>query len=317
MKLGLVCISELLREKSPFMAFKTMTRKSFLKEKDKNVAIDTLSHRILHNLTVSNETIKHCASIGVKHYRLSSSIFPLVTDPTLSLTLEHFPRYSEILSKLAEIGNSSKRLNISLSLHPDQYVVLGSNSDDVCSKSIKELNFFGWMLDAMGCNQDYSCPINIHPALSKFESAEGFVDKFVTNFFKCDLSVRSRLVIENEHNGFWNCNNLYDHFHNYVKNKYGFHFPLTLDNWHDHCNPSVDNNAVVPYNSHFLKFYNTWPNVPVFHWSQGKSDKDPAHISTLSLIPPDLGLDVIYEVEVKDKDKGFQHLLPSFNRISV
>ena len=182
MKLGLVCISELLRDKSPELKFQTMTRAQFNK-KDREESIQILSGRVAHNLRVTIETIKHCKEVGIKHYRLSCKLFPLITDPTLNLQVEHFPNYDDILNLLREIGRIAQQLQISLSIHPDQFVVLGSNSDDVCAKSIVELNFHAWVLDMCGMPRDYTCPINIHPSLSKFDSVEGFMNKLMNNFF--------------------------------------------------------------------------------------------------------------------------------------
>jgi UV DNA damage endonuclease len=308
MKYGLVCISELLRDKNPELAFKTMTRTQFLK-KNRDESIAELSRRISHNLTVTLETIKHCKEVGIKHYRLSCKLFPLVTDPTLKIQVELLPYWNILEQKLMEIGRVSRELNITMSIHPDQFVVLGSESDDVCSKSVNELNFHAWVLDQMKIPQSHLCPINIHPSLSNFESPEKFVNKFVRNFFRCDMGVRNRLVIENEHHAFWNCNNLYEYFHNYMKHTYNFYFPLTLDNLHDKCNPSYDvNNNIVPYEKHFIKFYQTWSVIPVFHWSES-DDNTFKHAKKVINAPVDLGLDCVYEMEYKAKDKAFIHLI--------
>lgn len=308
-KYGLVCISELLREKSPELAFKVMTRTQF-KKGNREESIRELSHRISHNLTVTLETIKHCAEIGIKHYRLSCKLFPLITDNTLDLNLELFPNYQGLLDKLQEIGRTAKNLNISLSIHPDQFVVLGSDSDDVCQKSVEELNFHAKVMDLIGLPQDHTCPINIHPSLSKFESPEKFVDKFIRNFFKCDIGVRNRLVVENEHHAFWNCANLYQYFYLYMKSQYNFTFPLTFDNLHDDVNPSFDENLNrITADKWFIKFYQTWPVQPVFHWSEAEAGTKRNHARTLSTIPTDYGVDVTWEIEIKDKDRGFIHLL--------
>jgi len=309
MKLGLVCISELLRAKSPALKFKTMTRAQFNK-KDKNESIQILSERISHNLKVTIETIKHCKEVGIKHYRLSCKLFPLITDPTLNLEVQHFPNYNDIVHKLQNIGRTAQQLEIGLSIHPDQFVVLGSNSDDVCAKSIIELNFHSWVLDMCGMPRDYTCPINIHPSLSNFESAESFMDKLMHNYFQCDPGVKARLVFENEDKGFWNCSNLYEYFQNYTRHKYNFSFPLTFDNLHDEANPSLDSNGdKIDITNWFIKFYKTWPNEPVFHWSQAAKGTVRNHARKLTSCPKDFGLDVVWEVEVKDKDKGFEHLL--------
>lgn len=311
-KYGLVCISELLREKSPDLAFKTMTRTQFLK-KSRDESIQELCRRISHNLTVTIETIRHCKEVGIKHYRLSCKLFPLVTDKTLNIEVTLLPYWNILEQKLMEIGRVAKELNITLSIHPDQFVVLASDSDDVCARSIDELNFHAFLLDTIKAPQNYTCPINIHPSLSNFESPEAFMRKFVINFFRCDAGVRNRLVIENEDKGFWNCNNLYEYFHTFMRHSYNFHFPLTLDNLHDDCNPSYDATGQrVPYSKLFMKFHQTWPVTPVFHWSEGKNGTL-QHADKITVAPPDLGLDCIYEVEVKKKDKGFIHLVPKNN----
>jgi UV DNA damage endonuclease len=308
-KYGLVCISELLRDKNPDLAFKTMTRTQFLK-KDRDASIQELSKRISHNLTVTIETLKHCKEVGIKHYRLSCKLFPLVTDPTLKLQVEMLPYWSMLEQKIVEIGRVAKELNISLSIHPDQFVVLGSDSDDVCAKSIAELNFHAWLLDVMRMPQDYTCPINIHPSLSNFSSPEAFINKIVLNFFRCDMGVRNRLVFENEDKGFWNAQNLYEYFNSYMKQNYNFYFPLTFDNLHDDANPSLTSSGErIPFEKLFMKFYQTWPVVPVFHWSEAEAGTKRNHAKSLTTCPPDMGLDITWEMEIKGKDKAFVHLL--------
>jgi UV DNA damage endonuclease len=309
MKYGLVCISELLRDKNPELAFKTMTRTQFLK-KNRDESIGELSRRISHNLTVTIETLKHCKEVGIKHYRLSCKLFPLVTDPTLKIQVELLPYWNILEQKLMEIGRVSRELNITMSIHPDQFVVLGSNSDDICAKSIAELNFHAWVLDQMKMPQTHQCPINIHPSLSNFESAEKFVDKFILNFFRCDMGVRNRLVLENEDKGFWTCSNLYDYFHNYMKQAYSFYFPLTYDNLHDTANPSIlPDGSVVSFKNNFMRFFQTWDFPPVFHWSEAEVGTKRNHAKNLTTAPPDMGLDVTWEIEVKGKDKAFIHLI--------
>jgi hypothetical protein len=95
-----------------------------------------------------------------------------------------------------------------------------------------------------------------------------------------------------------------------MKNNYNFHFPLTLDNLHDKCNPSKNEfNEIISYKDWFLKFYSTWNCEPTFHWSES-DDNSFKHGKKVIIPPPDYGLDCIYEMEYKDKDNGFMHLLP-------
>lgn len=298
-KFGLVCISEMLRVDNPNAAFKTMTRTQFLRQ-TRSKSITDLSSRILHNLKVTRLTIAHCAQNKIGHYRLSCKLFPLITDPTLSLNVSDLPDYESIIANLNFIGQESKKLGISISIHPDQFVVLGSNSDDVCKKSIAELNFHAWVMDQINLPKSYESPINIHLNFSKFNNVHDFIKKVVQNFFLCDYGVQSRLVFENEDHGFWNCDNLKKYLFDYSFKEFGAKFPLTLDNLHDKCNNSKDKS----YKDNFISFYETWPVTPVFHWSEGINNTS-SHADYLSEPPPDYGLDCIFECEVKKKDIGF------------
>ena len=104
MKLGLVCISEILKAQSKNNAFQTMTRKRF-SELPRTHALAELSKRILHNAQLTGRVIGHCASIGIKHYRVSSNLFPLVTDETLGIQLNELVDLDRIMLALKQAGN--------------------------------------------------------------------------------------------------------------------------------------------------------------------------------------------------------------------
>lgn len=293
-KLGLVCISELLKDQGH--SFQTMTRKKF-NSLPRNVAIKELSSKILHNAHITAKTILHCSSIGISHYRVSSNLFPLVTDETLELSLDDLPDIDKIKSMLMECGNYSRKLNISLSSHPDQFNVLASYDDKIVERTIKELNHQANVLDMMGCPADHSVPMCLHiglsPNLNK-ETVEQYIERFINNFSRCSPSVQKRLVLENEDKGFWNCENL--------KNFCCHAFPLVYDNLHDACNPSSDC---------FQDFKSSWGSfTPVFHWSEG-IDGSRSHADYSSGTPKIVidNLDCVWEVELKQKDKCILKIL--------
>lgn len=316
MNYGLVCISEVLKESDKSLAFKKITRKRFLhlQGDDGNSGLSTLEDRILHNLNLTQRIIKYCAEQGVFHYRLSSSMFPLMTDPTLDLRLEKLSNYKDICKICAEIGSTAKSLKVSLSLHPDQFNVLASEKPDVVQKTINELNFHALIMDLMGLPQDYSAPINIHPSITPKSNEEGLfreiVDRFYEAFNQCDEAVRKRLVIENEDKGLWNCANLFMYFHNYCGTKYHHFFPLTYDNLHDHCNPSIFENNKISIQQNIDAFEKTWPDnyIPVFHWSWGKNNSR-SHADYADEPAPEYQRKIKWELEVKAKDKAILHLL--------
>lgn len=311
--LGLCCISETLRDQNPEFKFKTMTSAAFSKM-PRNEAIAELASRIYHNILVTKETIKHCEKIGIFHYRLSSALFPLITKTDLNLLPESLPNYAQIIDLMGETGVEVQRLGVRTSIHPDQFNVLGSDNPDVREKTIKELDFQGWILDSFGFPQSYECPMNIHPAFSGFENVEVFMNNFFSAFSRCSNSVKSRICIENEDSGFWTAANTYEYFYLYCRNKFGFSFPLTFDNAHDAANPSKkENGETFSMNHWILKYIQTWGVTPVFHWSKIEPGTRNSHAAKIDELPPFLGTDIVWEVEVKDKEKGFLHLINSQN----
>ena len=145
-----------------------MTRKSFLLWRDKHLsgqnkfsAETLLEGRILHNLCLIKQILKHCAINDIFHYRLSSKLFPLITDTTLNLSIEHFDNFNSIKDELQQIGEVAKEHGITISIHPDQFNVLASKRSDVVQKTIRELNFHAKIMDMIGLPQSYAAPINI------------------------------------------------------------------------------------------------------------------------------------------------------------
>ena len=298
MKLGLVCISEILKANQK-IAFKTMTRKSF-NSMDRNQAIAVLSSRILHNTIVVRQIIAHLSNVGISHYRISSCMFPLITDPSLQLCYNDLPDLDAIHKNLESAGSLARECNISLSCHPDQFNVLASYNPNVVEKSIHELNHQSHVLDLMGCPQDLSSPMCLHLNRApdfKQETVQQYKDRFLHNLSCCSDGVRARLVLENEDKSFWNCSNLYEHFSDVRA--------LVYDNLHDACNPSheMENNIQL--------FRDTWAqHVPVFHWSEGINGSR-AHCDRASHVPNCVleNLDCTWEVELKAKDFAILEIL--------
>ena len=346
-KLGLTCISEQLKLKDKKKySFQTMTRKRFndLCVKDgRNEAVKILSERIAHNLYCTQYILRHCHSNDIKHYRLSSSLFPLLTDQTLELAYTDLPNHKRLDTELGFIGIIAKTLGISLSSHPDQFNVLASANENSVNKSINELNFQASLFDKIGLSQDHTAPMNIHingtpPEIESDNDADSInnariaemAERFYNNLMRCDEGVYNRLTIENEDKGFWNVDNILK-FSDYIFDKYKFILPVCYDNLHDFCNPSKTINITWQAE----RCADTWVNpnkphtdgcstiadfhAPVFHWSEGKPEKPRSHADYFALgrFPPRIAIDpnrpAIWECEVKLKDIAIQKLKENMN----
>ena len=319
--LGLTCISDILKD-------------------SKNEAIKKLSERILHNARATRYIIRHCSENNILHYRLSSALFPLITDDATEVSIEDLPDYTQIKEELCFAGKIARQFNISIGSHPDQFNVLASKNLDAVVRTISELNFQASVLDMLGLPQDHTAPMNIHinaplPRAEHEDVKEGIdsesflnyqisevAENFYDNLMKCDSGVYNRLTIENEDRGAWNVDNIIK-FSDYIFQQFKFNLPVCYDNLHDICNPSETLN--IKWQAERCAY--TWVNngegdndfiSPVFHWSEGKNDGNPnprAHGDYFSYnnLPPTIAIDpnqeAKWECEVKAKDLAIKKLI--------
>jgi UV DNA damage endonuclease len=327
--LGLTCISEELKEKDKKKySFQTMTRKRFndLCVRDGiDETIKELSSRILHNVRATRYIIRHCINNNILHYRLSSALFPLITDEKTEVTFDDLPDKNLIQEELAFAGKIAKDFNISIGSHPDQFNVLASLNRDAVTRTINELNFQASVLDMLGLPQDHTAPMNIHINYNPKEGEHWQVvaTRFFRNLSMCDKGVYKRLTIENEDKGFFNVDNCIE-FSDYLFKTFGAMIPVCYDNLHDYCNPS-EFGISVAYNAERCAY--TWVKqteklhldednfiAPVFHWSEGTPEKPRSHAEYFALgnTPPHIAIEpnkeAKWECEVKGKDKAIRLL---------
>lgn len=323
--LGLTCISEELKEidKKKY-SFRTMTRKRFneLCVRDgRDEAVKELSERIAHNLYVTQYILRHCHSSDIRHYRLSSSLFPLLTDQTLELAYTDLPNHKTLDTELRFIGIIAKTLGISMGSHPDQFVVLASANENAVKNSINELNFHASIFDKIGLPQDHTAPMNIHVnrSIKDGETLEDIAKIFYNNLMKCNAGVYNRLTIENEDKlSLFNIDDCIK-FSEYLFETHNYNLPVCADNLHHLCNPS----EVLDFTWQAERCAYTWVNqgegehnfiAPVFHWSEGKPEKPRSHADYIAFgnFPPHIAIEpdkpAIYEIEIKRKDYAIKLL---------
>ena len=228
---GLISISELLKEKEPdgSYTFSGMTKKNFLAAQEsggEEAALLELSGRIKHNLTLTENIIDFLPKVNISHYRISSSIFSLLSDfsHSLSLKTENLPNYNEIISQIRSIGVLARQNNITLSVYPDSTNRLISDDEQQIEIALKELNFHNWFLETAGFPSNTSNPIIIkpiaQPSSNSHEAAVSCAQSFYKNFKKLSKETQNRIVLQNEDEGFWNPVNLFKYFHVYLHEKH-------------------------------------------------------------------------------------------------
>ena len=299
--LGLCCICNALRREG--ISFRTMTFARW-QQLPKRRRLNQLSQISLHNSRVVEAILKRLYLLGIAHYRISSSLFPLLTHPKIQLPLESLPDFAQIKNALKSAGTIARTHGISLSMHPDQFVIPASDNPHVAEAALAELSLHGKILDLIGAPRSYAAPIHLHMGTSR--GLDALPVRFDRAWEHMPESVRRRLVFENEDKGFWSAKNLLA----FLKPR---KIPMTFDFLHNACNPSG-----VSQRALFLEAAQTWGGVlPVFHYAESLSEKAPrAHAPFARHCPPDYKINYICELEAKGKDDALIALRAAYpNRL--
>ena len=264
--------------------------KTYLKE-----GLRKCSELALLNLTDLYEVIKWNAAQNIPLYRMSSQLFPWMTE----YDLKELPGWDTLKSKLEEIGALAKKEDIRLSFHPGPYNNLSSPKGDVVAKSIVELEAHSSIMDYMGLPANHWAKINIHLGGS-YGDKEATISRFIKNFPRCSENLRSRFTLENDDR-----ESLYS-VGDLVKVHESTGVPIVFDGHHWEVGAKSG-----CYRDDLLAAYRTWPSgiVPTLHWSNSRkkyedsNSKINAHTDwyykTMPL--PNLDCDVMLESKMKER----------------
>ena len=179
-KLGLVCITA-----SDEVRFRTVTRRT-LSKLSKSEQQTKLREIYTANIERLAKAIAFCQREQIELYRLSSALFPFADEPIGEAILNEFE------PQLAQIGDRAIQHQIRLVLHPNQFVVLNSDRQEVIENSFKILKTHAHVLDLLGLPRSPWALINIHGG--KGDRAQRLID----NIQQLPANVYSRLTLEND-----------------------------------------------------------------------------------------------------------------------
>jgi UV DNA damage endonuclease len=179
-RLGLVCITH-----SDEVRYRALTRKRLLQfgEPEQKRMLRAL---YADNLTRLNRALDFCLARGWRLYRMTSGLFPFADDAAGADVLEEFRE------ELARTGSRAKESGIRLVLHPDQFVVLNSDSQQTVANSFKILETHAHVLDLLGLPRNAWALIEIHGGKG------GRAERLVENIARLPEGVRSRIAFEND-----------------------------------------------------------------------------------------------------------------------
>ena len=173
------------------------TTVTWLNRQTREVAEQRLWDIMEYNIQAYYNLVEFTGSLPneLRMVRIGSGVLPVYTEPNWS----YFWRRSDVVRycerHFAKVGELARLLDVRLSTHPGQFVVLASDNDDIVNRSIEEYEYHidvaRWM--GYGKNwQDFKC--NVH--ISGRRGPEGIKDILP----KLSPEALNCLTIENDEN---------------------------------------------------------------------------------------------------------------------
>ena len=157
---------------------------------------DTRRWQSKPHLSVSLERLRsiltYLARVKIGMYRLSSALVPYGTHPDLP---EFHGQLEDCAVQLAELGSYANELDVRLSSHPGQYVVLNSASEKVSDAAARDVELQSRLFDAMGLGPDAVVVLHVGSGEGGHEAGK---IRFLRAFERLSERARARLVIEND-----------------------------------------------------------------------------------------------------------------------
>lgn len=244
-RLGLCCLFS-----KENINFKTTTFKHFSKLNDQK-KLEKLDAIILHNLKSLFKAIVFCRKNQILSFRITSTLLPLYTHPECKYSINSLPSSEEIFSIFQKCKEYSKKNNVRLVFHPDQFVVLNSPRKMVVEKSIEDLLYHTYLSNLLGADV-----INIHGGGiygDKIKALQGLRDVI----HNLPHEITSRLTLENDDKSYTPSDLLP------ICEK--FTIPLVYDIHHHRC---LKDHLTEEEASKMA--YATWNREPLFHISSPK-----------------------------------------------
>jgi UV DNA damage endonuclease len=191
----------------------------------------------------------------IRMYRFTASLAPYATHPELS---QFHAQVEECGEELAALGEKARRLDLRLSSHPGQYVVLNSEDEAVRAAAARDLELQAELMDAMGLGPEAVVVLHVGGGAGGHAAALG---RFEAGLQTLSAAARERLVIENDDRTFSLADVLGLHERTGLR--------VVWDILHHHCHDPDG----IPDREALERALATWPRnvAPKIHFSSPKT----------------------------------------------
>jgi len=302
LRLGLCCLNTELRQQKPPVFASRACRLDTIQKMGISKCIELANQNIDDLFTMVQWNRMNNISV----FRLSSDIFPHITNPLVDLSQYQLDIFSD---KLKKFGKYAHALGQRLTFHPGQFNVLGTPNLDCLAKTTYELHIHASILDYMGCPQD---SIMVIHGGGMYGDKRAAMDRWCKNYMKLPQYVRDRLVLENCEK----CFNIEDCLE--ISKRIGV--PIVLDNHHFDCYNLMHPETKLKFriDEYIPDVLDTWSRRgirPKFHISEQGCGRTGHHSDFITELP-DYYLDIVEKyntnidimVEAKMKEQAIAQL---------
>lgn len=269
-KIGFACIlSEINPKKGiisiPTHSFKTTTI-SWLNRQSKEVAVERLWQLMEHNIQAAYNLVSYVGNLSphLRMVRLGSDCLPAYTHTDWKWFWKSADVQTYCETQFIKVGDLARANDVRLSMHPGQFCVLASVSENIVNNSIEEFEYHADMARWMGYGKSFQdFKINVH--ISGKAGPEGIRSAYQ----RLTPEARSCITIENEENawGLDDCLTISDLV------------PIVLDVHHNWIKTS---NYIQPSDANVSRVVDSWRGIrPTMHYSISREDYLINHSTTV------------------------------------
>jgi len=195
MRIGYACISVIMREQDIFTS-RSMTLKTVGKK-----GLEGLRELARANIEDLEKIINYNEGIGVRFFRISSGLIPRVSDPQVEAILGSVgvPVHNIEFARpaLARVGALARGLGHRLTMHPGQFVQLGTPHEKIAAQSAAELDYHADVLLAMGMTTAMGSVLVIHGG-GVYGDRPGALERWSARYRALKETTRQFIVLEND-----------------------------------------------------------------------------------------------------------------------
>ncbi|NAZ37037.1 UV DNA damage repair endonuclease UvsE [Rubellimicrobium sp. CFH 75288] len=139
-----------------------------------------------------HRVLDYLGEVGISMYRMSSDLAPYATHPDMP---QFHRMVEEADADLAAFGLRARSMDLRLSFHPSQFVLLNSPDHALTDKSIWDLASQAEMLDRMGLGPEAVVVTHVGGTYGDHAASRA---RWIRGYERCPSHVRERLVLEND-----------------------------------------------------------------------------------------------------------------------